>query len=233
MTTHPLADPQIRERFLSQPDRILEDGELMRALVAAADARRGDNVIDMRAIAMDRLEARLDRLEDTNRTVIAAAYENLAGTNMVHRAILTLLEPRTLDAFLAALSGPVADTLRVDTLRVILETAGEDESGLDTRSDVLGLVEPGYARHYAGRGRDGAPLRVTLRRVQGGEAAIHGPRAPVIASEACLTLDPGPGHLPGLLVLGAEDPQQFAPGQGTDLLAFFAGAFERALGRLL
>ena len=54
-----------------------------------------------------------------------------------------------------------------------------------------------------------------------------------IRSEACLKLDFGKGRLPGLLVMGAEDPHQFSPQQGTDLLMFFAGVFERAMRRWL
>ena len=100
MTSHPLADPAVRGKLLSEPDRILDDPDLMRALADAADNTRGNNVVDMRAVAMERLEARLDRLEDTHRNVIAAAYENLAGTNMIHRAILTLLEHDAFDAFM-------------------------------------------------------------------------------------------------------------------------------------
>jgi uncharacterized protein YigA (DUF484 family) len=39
--------------------------------------------------------------------------------------------------------------------------------------------------------------------------------------------------LPGMLVFGAEDPHQFTPQQGTDLLTFFAGVFERVMRRWL
>ena len=60
----------------------------MRALVAANERALGSNVVDLRGIAMERLEARLDRLEDTHRSVIAAAYENLAGTNQIQRNII-------------------------------------------------------------------------------------------------------------------------------------------------
>ena len=54
-----------------------------------------------------------------------------------------------------------------------------------------------------------------------------------IRSEACLRLDLGDGRLPGMLVLGSEDPHQFNPTHGTDLLTFFAGVFERAMRRWL
>ena len=45
--------------------------------------------------------------------------------------------------------------------------------------------------------------------------------------------DFGKGRLPGMLVMGAEDPHQFKPAQGTDLLSFFAGVFERTMRRWL
>jgi uncharacterized protein YigA (DUF484 family) len=48
-----------------------------------------------------------------------------------------------------------------------------------------------------------------------------------------MKLDFGPGRLPGLLVMGSEDPHQFKPTHGTDLLAFFAGVFERTMRRWL
>ena len=87
----------VRMRILQDPEVILEDTDVMRALVAANERAMGQNIVDLRGIAMERLEARLTRLEDTHRTVIAAAYENLSGMNQVHRAILSLLEP--LDLF--------------------------------------------------------------------------------------------------------------------------------------
>ena len=64
----------------------------MRALLAADRSALGRNVVDLRGVLVDRLEERLDRLEDTHREVLAAAYENVAGTNQVHRACLALLE---------------------------------------------------------------------------------------------------------------------------------------------
>ena len=41
------------------------------------------------------------------------------------------------------------------------------------------------------------------------------------------------GRLPAMLVFASEDPNQFKSTHGTDLLAFFAGAFERAMRRWL
>ena len=121
METTVMAD-ELREKIIANPDVLLEDVAVMRALVGANDDNKGGNVVDLRAIAMDRLEARFDRLEDTHRNVIAAAYDNLAGTNQVHRAILRMMDATTFAQFLTDLSGEVADILRVDAVRFVLES---------------------------------------------------------------------------------------------------------------
>ncbi|MBJ3761304.1 DUF484 family protein [Maribius pontilimi] len=233
-SSNPLKTPEIRDRILTEPDLILDDHDVMRALVAANERAMGGNVVDMRGLAMERLEARLDRLEDTHRNVIAAAYENLAGTNMIHRAILRLLDARDFGAFLADLSGPVADTLRVDSLRLLLESSDHANApDLGALGDTLSMAEQGFCCLYAGTKTGGGPRRVTLRQTDGGDPEMHGAKAGTIRSEACLMLNLSEGRLPGMLVLGAEDPHQFAPGQGTDLLDFFSGVFERTLRRWL
>ncbi len=90
----------IREHILSDPGLILEDHELMRALLQADRSAQGRNVVDLRGVLVDRLEERLDRLEDTHREVLAAAYENVAGMNQVHRACLAVLDPSDFADFL-------------------------------------------------------------------------------------------------------------------------------------
>ena len=206
----------------------------MNALISANERAMGSNVIDLRGIAMERLESRLDRLEDTHRTVIAAAYENLAGTNQVHRAIMQLLDPLSFEDFLKALNSEVAPTLRVDCVRLVLESVqGEAEAVLRKLGDVLYVAQTGFVGDYLSAGKN-VPLRpVVLRQVQPSSDALYGDKAGWIRSEALMKLDFGKGRLPGMLVLGAEDPHQFKSTHGTDLLAFFAGVFERTMRRWL
>ncbi|SFP17837.1 DUF484 family protein [Tranquillimonas alkanivorans] len=228
-------EDDLRARIISQPDVILEDIDVMRALVSANERARGANVVDLRSVAMERLEARLDRLEDTHRSVIAAAYENLASTNQVHRAILRMLDSDDFETFLHDLGGEVADILRVDTLRLVLETEREDDDdpALRKLGDVLCTAEPGFVDAYIETGRDRAGRQVTLRKRDRDDARIFGDRASWVRSEACLRLDLGTGRLPGMLALGSEDAERFSPTHGTDLLSFFASVFERTMRRWL
>jgi uncharacterized protein YigA (DUF484 family) len=221
-------EDQLREAILAQPDAVLEDQHLMNALVAANERAMGSNVVDLRGIAMERMAARLDRLEDTHRSVIAAAYDNLAGTNLIHRAVLRLMEPQDFTGFLTCLEEDMPQILRVDALSLVLETSRPGNGAeVERKSGVLKMAGPGFTESYAGQ--RGGERPVTLRQTRGGSPRVYGTRAESIASEACLMLDLGDGRLPGMLALGSEDPHQFSPMQASDLLTFFGGVFERSM----
>jgi uncharacterized protein len=225
-------DPALREAILEDPAALVGDDEVLRALVAAGGRAMGANVVDLRGLAMEQLEGRLGRLEEAHRTVIAAAYDNLAGTHQIQRAVLHLLEAPRFDSFLADLEGDVASVLRVESLRLVIESvhAAEAESVVGGRfSRVLLVQHPGFVDAYLGR----APRSVVLRPVTGGGTAHASTTGRPVRSEAALRLDLGPGRRPGMLLLGSEDPHLFAPQQGTDLLQFLGGVLERVLRRWL
>lgn len=227
----PLAE-EMRTRILNEPDTILSDPDVMRALIAANERAMGNNIVDLRGVAMERLEDRLTRLEDTHSSVIAAAYENLAGTNQIHRAILSFLEPLDFESFIRCLGEDVTDILRVGKVRLLLESheAAMDPSLVEI-SDVLSIAEPGFCEDYAGRGK---PARqVTLRGLTPGDGSIYGAQNEWVKSEACILLDFGEARLPGMLAFASDDPHQFSANHGTDLLSFMGGVFERAMRRWL
>ncbi|WP_282152584.1 DUF484 family protein [Ruegeria atlantica] len=230
MSSNTKLQDNLRAAILAKPDAVLDDKDLMQALVTANEQARGDNVIDLRGIAMQRLEERLDRLEDTHRSVIAAAYENLAGTNQVHRAVIRMLEPAEFEDFLRTLGSDVVEILRVDRIKLILEsTVTQEDPAIDTLGGVLSVVEPGFVDNYLTFDRGGPARDVVLREILHPTHRIFGPNADHLRSEACLRLDLGEGRLPGMIVMSARDRNHFSPQLGTDLLSFFAGVFERSM----
>ncbi|SLN32458.1 hypothetical protein ROA7450_01481 [Roseovarius albus] len=234
MSSTPETLDALRDKIIAHPDFILEDQELMHALIAANERAMGANIVDLRGIAMKRLEARLDRLEETHRSVIAAAYENLAGTNQIHRAILRMLDPADFENFLKDLGTEVANILRVDYVKLVIESMqDEEDTTISKLGDVLVTAKPGFVAEYTQTGTSPSGRVVVLRQIEQGSAKVFADDASFVRSEACLQLEFGRGRLPGLLVMGAKDPQQFTPQQGTDLLAFFGGVFERAMRRWL
>ena len=183
MSSTPRMQDDVREKIIAEPETILEDQDLMRALIAANERSMGGNIVDLRGIAMERLEARLDRLEDTHRSVIAAAYENLAGTNQVHRAILRMLDPVEFEGFLKDLAGEVAEILRVDCVKLVLESVQNDaDPAVKRLGSVLTVAEPGFIDNYV-TGEPGAPMRqVTLRQIEEGDARMFGDKASISIS---------------------------------------------------
>jgi len=217
----------LKDKILSDPSVILDDPEVMRALLVGQDSGKGENVVDLRGVFVARLESRLDRLEDTHRNVIAAAYENLSGTNQIHRAVLALLDAANFAEFLQVLDHDVANILGVDMIRLGLEAPESIQNPV-----VITLPEKGVAAYITG-GHDNPARQVTLRAAPEAKTALYGADAIDIRSEAILRLDLGQGLYGGLVAFGSSDPKRFSPDQGTDLLMFLAQSLERILRRWL
>jgi uncharacterized protein YigA (DUF484 family) len=229
-------DHALKNKILAQPDVILDDDDVMRALISADDCARGPNVIDLRGLAMQRLEERLNRLEDTHKSVIAAAYDNLAGTNQIHRAILRIMDAETFDDFLSILNDDVTQILRVDTTRIIFEMRAVDTSQAQTLSNLhpmIGVEGPGFVQSYMTQGHGTLSSNVVVRPAPRGAVQVYGKTPNPILSEAALHLSLGGTRPSAMAVLGSVDAKQFSPQQATDLLSFFAGVLERVLRRWL
>ena len=236
MTTPPKIDRELREKILARPDVILDDQDVMQALISANGDALGGNIVDLRGVAMERLETRLDRLEELHRSVIAASYESLSGINQVQRAILRMMDAVNFQEFLSDLQGDVADILRIQSIKLVLEAQQtETNSNYDFGdiNDVIVIVVPGFVEAYLTQGKNTLARDVTLRNLQNGAEQVYGEAAQYLRSEAALRLDFGRGKLPGLLLMGSDDSHQFTPQHGTDLLAFFGGVFERVMRRWL
>lgn len=214
--------------ILNDPSVVLEDLDVMRALLHAHDDANGDRVVDLRNVFVERLEERLDKLEDTHRNVIAAAYDNMSGTDQVQRAVLAALEPRDFPGFLNVVQNEITSILQVDVARLCIES--NTKNGPLPHAVITPLA-PGKINEYLTGGRDVAPRKITLRACPKDKATVYTAAAGRVKSEALIRLDLGQKQLPALLALGSEAADRFASDQGTDLLTFFAAAFERVLRR--
>lgn len=230
------ATRDLREEILADPSVVLEDRVVMQALIEAVSAPGGRKVVDLRGALVTRLEARLDRLETTHRSVIAAAYENLAGTTQIQKAVLLLLAQSRFVDFLRALTLETPDMVAVDCARLCIETdeaAPGPLTGLDADlGDCLVILPPGGVDAYFALDRGGPGRRISLRPAAPEAEAVFGDAASAIRSEALVRLDLGDGRQ-GLMVFGAEDARRFGPEHGGDLLEFFGGVVERAIRRWL
>lgn len=233
----PLTDlDTLRAAILAQPDAVLDDPAVLGALVAAMPAG-GRKVTDLRGALVARLETRLTALERTHRSVIAAAYENLAGAQQVHRVVTLLLGQESLSGFLRALLVDAPEILAVDVARLCLETGeeapgpvGDLDAGVGPRVVAL---PPDAIDAYLALGDTPEREGVWLRHAPPEAEVVYGDEAGLVRSEALVPLDLGiPGHR-GLLAFGAEDGRRFSPEHGTDLVAFLGSVVALTLRRWL
>ena len=224
----------IRSLILADPDLILGDDMVMRALIGAS-GRGARNIVDLRDKLVERLEQRLRKLMHANRSVIAAAYENVAGTRQLHRAILALLDAPDHATFLARLVAEVPRTVGVDEGRLCLEAEVTEIVPAEDLAPGLGgrvlLFPPGTVAQYMALGSEGDETAgVVLRPVTEAAELVFGPLS-TVRSEALVRL--AFGDRIGLFAFGDSEPDRFTPDQGTDLLSFFGGVVERLLARHL
>ncbi|MEO1493958.1 MAG: DUF484 family protein [Pseudomonadota bacterium] len=218
----------VRSLIIADPDLILGDDDVMRRLVGEETGSR--KVVDLRDRLVERMEQRLEKMVTQHRSVIAAAYENVAGTNQLHKAVLWLIEPPDLSSFLHRLTHDVPAFLGLEEARLCLETDVTETGPAAGFSDDLAgrviAVPQGMIAKYLSFSGEPDASAVVLRPA-GEEAELIFGEANPVQSEALLRLDIAGS--PGMLALGSGDPKKFDPAHGTDLLQFFGGVIERLL----
>ena len=224
-----------RKRILQDPEALLNDREVMRALISASSNNATTNVIDLKSVVLKRLEGRVDEIEGQNSNNISAAYKNKSTTFRVHSAILEALEPKTFTEFLNFLKTDWANSLGIDVARLCLEAPSISKDDIPQLQTEFGpsviFLQEGEIDHYITLGQDNDPRSVTLRQIRKGASNIYSNIAPELRSEALMKLDLGQGNSPGLLLLGSINPDQFLPNMGTDLFVFYGSIFEKVMQR--
>ena len=224
-----------RKRILQDPEALLNDREVMRALISASSNNAPTNVIDLKSVVLKRLEGRVDEIEGQNSNIISAAYKNISTTFRVHSAILEALEPKTFTEFLNFLKTDWANSLGIDVARLCLEAPSISKDDIPQLQTEFGpsviFLQEGEIDHYITLGQDNDPRSVTLRQIRKGASNIYSNIAPELRSEALMKLDLGQGNSPGLLLLGSINPDQFLPNMGTDLFVFYGSVFEKVMQR--
>lgn len=219
----------IRSLVIADPALVLDDDQVMRALLGQSDA--GRQIVDLRDRLVQRLEQRLDKLMAANRSVIAAAYENVATTNQIHRAVLALIAPMDLKTFVARLTTDVPGMLGLQEARLCFEAEVDEAGPAEGFGEAVVVLPEGTIDAYLLLDGAAASKGVVLRPCGGEAEIIFGHRSDA-RSEALMRLDLG-GGAAALLAFGSADPERFGPEQGVDLLTFLGGTVERLLAQRL
>jgi len=147
---------------------------------------------------------------------------NLSAQARVHKATLALLKARSFEHFIETLTTDLAVVLDLDVVVIGVEQATNGRAA-PAAAGVVPL-SPKMVDRLIGPGQN-----LVLRDNVAGDAAIFGPGAGLVRSEALIRLSFGRTAPAALLAFGSRDDNHFQPGQGTELLSFLARVIETSI----
>ena len=229
-------DDKLREEILAKAQEILNDETLLGALIEASDKNLGNKVVDIRSVAMKKMDGELKKLKRSNQQVIATAYENLVGMKQVHQVVLKSLEQNNFDEFITNLNTEGCDILRVDCIRLGLETHSSLQNNKNNHSklsELLDLYPVNFVDTYISQGKNNGTDEVVLRPTPKGSDQLYGKNSKNLKSEGCIKLKIGNEKFTGILALASNEKEKFTAQQGVELLKFMGSVFERRISHWL
>ena len=229
-------DDQLREEILANAHEILNDETLLRALIEASDKNLGSKIVDLRSVAMQKMDGELRKLKRSNQQVVATAYENLVGMKQVHQVVLKSLEQNNFDEFITNLNTEACNILRIDCIKIGLETHSSLQSTekYDPKmSKHLDLYPVNFVDTYISQGEKNSPKDVILRATPKGSEQLYGKLSKNLKSEGCIKLKIGNKKIIGILALASKEREKFTAQQGVELLKFMGSVFERRISHWL
>ena len=229
-------DDQLREEILAKAHEILNDETLLRALIEASDKNLGSKIVDLRSVAMQKMDGELKKLKRSNQQVIATAYENLVGMKQVHQVVLRSLEQNNFDEFITNLDTEACNILRVDCIKIGLETHSslQNNEKYDSKlSKLLDLYPVNFVDTYISQGENNNTDDVILRPTPKGSEQLYGKVSKNLKSEGCIKLRIGNKKIIGILALASKEREKFTAQQGVELLKFMGSVFERRISHWL
>ena len=229
-------DDKLREEILAKAHEILNDETLLRALIEASDKNLGNKIVDLRSVAMKKMDGEVKKLKRSNQQVIATAYENLVGMKQVHQVVLKSLEQNNFDEFITNLNTEVCDILRVDCIRLGFETHSsfQNTKKYDPKFlELLDLYPVNFVNTYISQGENNSSNEVVLRPTPKGSEQLYGKLSKNLKSEGCIKLNIGNEKIIGILALASKEREKFTAQQGVELLKFMGSVFERRISHWL
>ena len=182
------------------------------------------------------MDGELKKLKRSNQQVIATEYENLVGMKQVHQVVLKSLEQNNFDEFITNLSTEGCDILRVDCIRLGLETHSSlqnNKNNDSNLSELLDLYPVNFVDTYISQGKNNGTDEVVLRPTPEGSDQLYGKHSKNLKSEGCIKLKIGNEKFTGILALASNEKEKFTAQQGVELLKFMGSVFERRISHWL
>lgn len=208
---------QVADYLRRHPDFLQRNPDLVDVLRPPTRTPDG-NVVDLQHFMIERLQNRLDDLRDDHKELVQTTRGNLLNQGRVHAAVLDILDARSFERFVNAITSDVALHLRLDVIALCVERSRRDRPS--TRTGIRFLDEGEIDNFIL------ADEPVALRTDIKAERRIYGPGAALVRSDALLRLSISSEAPRGMLALGSREPDMFEDDQNLDLLEFLGRVIE-------
>lgn len=198
--------------FLSRNPDICE-------LLLPPKTEQGKGVADFQHFMIKRLREDRESIIDEAREIVETSRTNMNNQSRMFKAVIMLLDSQTFEEFIRTITMDMASILDVDIITLLVES--DDHIIPHVNLSGVKAVPAGTVDNFM-KGQ-----RVKLEdNIQGNEN-VYGGGAGLVKSQLTMKLTVAPDMPPALLAFGSRDPQQFIPGQGTELIAFLGHVIER------
>ena len=221
------SERQVAEFLRLHPDFLLRHPDLCRVLAPPSRWPEGDEVVDLQAFMIERLQEEVDQVKGAAEHLIHTSRNNMSTQSRTHQAVVALLGAESIAKIAEAVAEDVPSLLDVDIATLCFE---------EFPRPLPQLAIPGIVRIPAGQvvkllgGRD---RDCALNEEMPGDPMLFADATALVRSSAVVRLSPGEHCPDGVVALGSRHGSTFHTGQGTELLVFLARVIESCLRRFL
>lgn len=219
-----LNDDDILRWLKNNPDFFQKNPEILDDLVPPKKVA-GKKVADFQSYMIERLKADKQEVLATTQEIVETSRANMTNQSRIQQAVLRILETKTLDELIHALTIDTINILGVDICAVIVESNGHDIPHVHFNG--VRVVPPGTIDNWM------AEKETLLEDNIAGIEAIYGGGAGLVQSQLLMRLEISPETPPALIAFGSRDANLFQAGLGTEHVRFLANVIERCLRQKL
>ena len=179
---------------------------------------QGRGVVDFQQFMVKRLREDRDGIIEEAREIVETSRANMSNQSRMHNAVLMLLSARSFEDFIHTLVMDLAALLDLDIIALIVEADGTTVPHINLAG--VHAVSAGTINLLM------KDQKIALESHTKGLGDIYGGGAGLVKSQALLRLHIADGAPIAMLAFGSRNPEQFQPGQGTELLAFLGHIVE-------
>lgn len=210
----------VRKFLLANPDFLRENIDILEAANKERDL--GAGVVDFQSFLVKNLQKNSESLKNKYDVLVDFCRDNMSVQGQVHKAALRLIQARTLEQLLEAITQDLVSLFDVDVVRLAMESEAAENYEMfysEQPSSGIVFVVPGTVEYAVGK-KNIVMISDTAKDVPVGFEQIFADCESLIQSCALLRLELERAERPVILAFGVRYPERFHPGQGVELLNF-------------